>query len=558
MSEQKAKLSRHELAHLEIGQTAIAPWLSRCLVVVFLATVFSVPVVQHVHEIGSRLPQCYDIFGSVPKAGGIVLGGDGSLTRRIFKANSRLLFDINEYEDELEERSLLSEWLLPHTQELVTRWLGVGNEKAYCGRGKWLFYRPGIEYLTGLGFLDAKQLAKRADSGNKWTPAPQPDPVAAIIDFREQLAARGIDLILMPTPVKPMIYPEKFSRRFDSQVGALQNPSYDVFLTRLAEAGVTVFDVAQALMGAGQDLYLQTDTHWTPLAVELAARGLAALVRERVELAEASSVQYSRRSAEVENVGDIALMLRLPEDQRLYEPQAVTIRQVLTPAGGLWEADVNAEVLLLGDSFSNVYSLGGLNWGEGAGLAEQLSFRLQRPLDRIVRNDAGAYATRQILSRELAQGRDRLAGKKLVIWQFASRELAVGDWKLIEMRRGQEQKPVARPTSDSELVVQGKINAIERVPKPGTVPYKDCITSIHLTELAAISGTFAEAEALVFVWGMRDNKWTAAARYKVGQALKLRLVPWRQVEKKYGSYNRIEPDDDELLLLEPYWGEVCE
>ena len=28
---------------------------------------------------------------------------------------------------------------------------------------------------------------------------------------------------------------------------------------------------------------------------------------------------------------------------------------------------------------------------------------------------------------------DRLADKKVVVWQFAARELAVGDWKLLDM-----------------------------------------------------------------------------------------------------------------------------
>ena len=41
----------------------------------------------------------------------------------------------------------------------------------------------------------------------------------------------------------------------------------------------------------------------------------------------------------------------------------------------------------------------------------------------------GAFATRQALWRQLSHGEDRLAGKRVVIWEFASRELSVGDWK---------------------------------------------------------------------------------------------------------------------------------
>ena len=88
-----------------------------------------------------------------------------------------------------------------------------------------------------------------------------------------------------------------------------------------------------------------------------------------------------------------------------------------------------ADVLLLGDSFTNIYSLASMGWGDSAGLAEQLSYALGRPLDRIVQNDDGAFATRALLQRA---GPERLAGKRVVIWQFAARELMSGDWKVIE------------------------------------------------------------------------------------------------------------------------------
>jgi alginate O-acetyltransferase complex protein AlgJ len=86
-------------------------------------------------------------------------------------------------------------------------------------------------------------------------------------------------------------------------------------------------------------------------------------------------------------------------------------------------------VLALGDSFCNIFSIPSLGWGMSAGLAEQLSYYLQRPMDRITMNDNGSYATRQELARESAGNPARLAGKKVVIWQFACRELAFGNWK---------------------------------------------------------------------------------------------------------------------------------
>jgi hypothetical protein len=88
---------------------------------------------------------------------------------------------------------------------------------------------------------------------------------------------------------------------------------------------------------------------------------------------------------------------------------------------------------LLGDSFTNVFSLEGMGWGAAAGLGPQLSLALQRPIDVIAQNDSGAFVTRRALARELAAGADRLAGKRVVIWEFAARELSAGDWKRIEL-----------------------------------------------------------------------------------------------------------------------------
>ena len=87
-------------------------------------------------------------------------------------------------------------------------------------------------------------------------------------------------------------------------------------------------------------------------------------------------------------------------------------------------------MLLLGDSFTNVFALESMGWGTSAGLAEQLSYALARPVDRLVQNDDAAFATRAMLAGDPA----RLTGKRVVIYQFAARELAFGDWRVLPLR----------------------------------------------------------------------------------------------------------------------------
>ena len=95
--------------------------------------------------------------------------------------------------------------------------------------------------------------------------------------------------------------------------------------------------------------------------------------------------------------------------------------------GSGWRSSRDADVLVLGDSFSNIYSLESMGWGTSAGFVEQLSYALRRPLDRIVQNDDGAFATREMLARDAG----RLKNTRVVVYQFAERELAFGDWKIV-------------------------------------------------------------------------------------------------------------------------------
>jgi alginate O-acetyltransferase complex protein AlgJ len=441
-------LSREEVAQLEVGHTAISPRLACVLTVFFLAALLLVPVGQHVRDFfqwwaGQRptpVPQVWDILRSVHGAVHTLRWSTLALSDRMFTANRELLREIKQYEDRLEEESWLAQRVLPPAQMVLARGFGVGNEQVYLGRGDWLFYRPDIENLTGHGFLTARQLAHRTASGNAWTPSPQPDPVQAIVQFRDQLAAHGIDLLLLPVPGKASVHAEHFAHAFAPDTPFLHNRSYRAFVRAMQAHGLRVFDPTEQLATFthtyGGPAYLATDTHWTPAAMESIAGALAAELRPLLPPAPAAAA-FRRDTATVTNLGDLGKILKLPDDSRWPAPETVEIHPV-RPAvdGAVGAIDPAADVLLLGDSFANIYTLGSMGWGTAAGLAEHLALALNRPVDAIRRNDAGAHATREILARELTSGCNRLAGKKVVVWEFAARELAQGDWKWLDLRPG--------------------------------------------------------------------------------------------------------------------------
>lgn len=360
-------------------------------------------------------------------------------------ANGHLARRIKLYETGLDDNAVLSLALRPSVQSLMTR-LGVGNEQAFVGRDGWLFYAPGVTALTGPGFLDAKQLARRARSGDGFSEPPQPDPRTAIIDFRDQLAARGVELVLLPTPVKPSIHPGQLSGRMSDATEPVRNRSFEAFIADLQAAGVRVFDPASILMQAAADGdgYLATDTHWRPAAMTAVAEALAAELAG--DLPAVPSPGWQRGAAEFTQLGDIGTMLELPAGQSVVAAETARIQPVRDAQGRSWRADARADVLLLGDSFTNIYHLEGMGWGASAGFAEQLAVELDRPLDLLARNDAGAHASRQMLVDALTRDPLRLRGKRVVIWQFAERELAVGDWKLLALPDVQPAMEPDQPT----------------------------------------------------------------------------------------------------------------
>ena len=544
--------SRREKAEQEIGQTSISRYIAWGILIFFSATVLLIPVIQFAADI-RRDSRNYSILDLLPSKQELAaVRGIRSLLTLLPS-----LKEINDYESAMEDGSVFSNWIMPRVQHPLTRILYAGNEQVYPGRDGWLFYRPDMDYIMGRGFLDPAHLKARKLGGESWEQPPQPDPLRAILDFNRQLREREISLIVMPTPVKATIHPEMFSSRHPSPAHPLQNPSYHTFVEQLEKAEIPVFDVSQILLDESNVQYLKTDTHWTPEAVELAAEHLAELIRASVGLSESDAAFYQRNPVEMTNLGDIAGMLKLPSDQSIFSQEQVTIHAIKTSTGDYWTPERDAEILVLGDSFSNIYSLEGMGWGASAGLVEQLSAEMARPVDRLIINAGGAHTTRQALFQELKRGDDRLAGKRVVIYQFAARELFSGDWRLYELPAPEtEPSPVAERKDSA--VIRATIKDKTEPPRPGTVPYKDCVIALHLTDIQTENVSFPIEEVVVFLWGMRDDQWTEAASLKIGREVGLRVQPWENVENRYGSYNRMELDSEESWFLNVYWGEITQ
>jgi alginate O-acetyltransferase complex protein AlgJ len=422
------------------------------LVVLFLCGIYAVPISQVVLE---------------------RVKGDDSVLPDLFR-RWPTKDTIKQFEEDLDKASYSREAVRPRLQYVFTRFGGFGNTKAVVGRDGWLFYQPGVTAVGGPGFLDPAILDSRARAArDDGAPALHPDPRPAILAFSAFLAGRGIRLVLFPVPDKAGLQPIELHGRGRAAAAAAsgepggpaagQSPGRNVDQPRLERelegAGVLIFDPTPERLGVAEPpRFLRQDTHWTPEWMEQVAQSLATFVTVRVPLGPPSAAERATFTAiarPVARVGDVVDMLGLPPGQTLFAPQPITVHEVHDAAGALFEPSPEGDVLLLGDSFTNVFTLGQMGWGEAAGLGPQLARALGRKVDVIAQNDSGAYATRQLLWNELTSGeeappagpeprRDRLTGKKVVIWELASRELAVGNWKPLDWSRaGSVPKPTA-------------------------------------------------------------------------------------------------------------------
>jgi len=510
----KIDMSREEAAEREIGVTRFSSGVRILLLAVFLGSILAIPCIQATRGFGLS----WSAQSKTDSSG--VLG-------RLAAVSHFLKTGFQGIENSLKKNSFLTKAMLPAMQTIAFRYFGLGNEKVYVARDGWLFYRPDVDYVLEGAISPVPKIAEASK---------------ALAQLNEELESRGIRLVVLPVPVKPVV--EFGELGATSNAHALHNASYQKFLGDLNAKGVEVFDPTNLLLNAAhaghRPQYLKTDTHWTPAGMGLVAEALAKAINPE---AAPSSALHRSDQLEVKNTGDLAVMLQLLPAATAALTEKAYIQPVTLADGTSWHPDSASEVLLLGDSFTNIFSTPDLGWGQGAGLAEHLSWHLGKSVDRIAINAGGSLSLRQ----ELARNPARLAGKKVVVYQFAVRELTSGDWRPVTI----PAIPKPSPMSEIKDQLKGVIKAVSRLPAPGSVPYKDALISLHLGE---INGD-PSAEALVFLKGMTANVPTEAAALQAGETISLGVVPWESVESQYGSITRIELDGEAAELETVYWAE---
>ena len=207
----------------------------------------------------------------------------------------------------------------------------------------------------------------------------------------------------------------------------------------------------------------------------------------------------------------------------------------------VWKPRPGAPFLLLGDSFSNIYSQEDTGWGKGAGLAEMLSLEMSAPVDRIAFNSNGAFASREALLRYP----ERLANKSVVVWQFAMRELSFGNWKIL----GLPDLPPRPAVQAGPQTLEGTILRVAELPPLKQAPFRQAVREVLLGKIRSGSGRVT-GSVILLGYAVQDHLPTGMARWEKGDRVSVQVVPWEAVKDGTGDLQRFSLRDPEQKLQE--------
>lgn len=244
------------------------------------------------------------------------------------------------------------------------------------------------------------------------------NPLPRMVELKQYLDSLGIQLLVVPVPVKEEIYGEKIVPGTSADLCV--NPEGRAFTQELLEAGIDVLDIYPALMAAkaGDEAphfsYQRYDTHWA-LPGELAAMELLASRVTQYSWYEESGAQPGSLNLQETNTlreGD--LVAHLPDAEKAKYPADTLNVMKVYKGTETYKGGKNAPILLMGDSFTGVFeSVDQKSGGPGSLLAYATGLDVQ-----VATSWGGGPGVR---SRMMKMKKD-MQSKRLVIYMMTARD----------------------------------------------------------------------------------------------------------------------------------------
>lgn len=272
---------------------------------------------------------------------------------------------------------------------------------AVKGLGEWQFLKNELRHLS-VGEFWGQKSAQTSMAAN----AAQKDPLKAIVNYHKALEKEKVRLVLVPIPPKAVIYPDKLAigltaQRYDTQLQKFYNV--------LKGQGVEVLDLTATLLQARKSnkepLYCMGDSHLSGEGCKIAAQEIASHLKLK------GKNKYKQQAETIQMSGDLYKATQhAAESRKVYRVSGDKLK------------DTNAPVVLMGDSHTLVYDIGGDLFCQDAGIASLLSANIGQPVEVVGVRGSGATPSRINFFRKSKADKNYLKGKKVVVWCFAARE----------------------------------------------------------------------------------------------------------------------------------------
>lgn len=244
------------------------------------------------------------------------------------------------------------------------------------------------------------------------------NPLPRMVELKNYLDSLGIQLLVVPVPVKEEIYGEKIVP--GTAADLCVNPEGRAFTQELLEAGIDVLDIYPALMAAkaGDEpphySYQRYDTHWA-LPGELAAMELlASRVTQYSWYAESGAQPGSLNLQETNTLREGDLVAHLPDAEKAKYPADTLNVMKVYKGTETYKGGKNAPILLMGDSFTGVFeSVDQKSGGPGSLLAYATGLDVQ-----VATSWGGGPGVR---GRMMKMKKD-MQSKRLVIYMMTARD----------------------------------------------------------------------------------------------------------------------------------------
>ncbi|WP_047280060.1 alginate O-acetyltransferase [Pseudomonas lundensis] len=279
------------------------------------------------------------------------------------------------------------------------------------------------------------------------------DNYALVEGVRQTLKAHGVKLVMAVVPSKVRLYPEHMG---DERPASIHADLYRDFHAQLAASQIIAPDLLGPLQQAkqgGAQVFLRTDTHWTPDGAQVAAQQLAAAIGSQFPLSGEPQQFVTEAEKTEQHNGDLERFLPMDPLFSYLMPPSEPLEKRSTRAAN---AEADSEDALFADSEVPVTLVGtsysaNPNWNFVGALKQALR-------SDVINDSKDGHGPILPMLAYLKSDAFKNTPPQVLIWEFPERYLPVdneiGDadpqWVATLKEAGARQPQLAQNTPKSE------------------------------------------------------------------------------------------------------------